>query len=99
MVFLNAGFLTDTFCLASELTPLASLLAVRTPVAELGVPLDALEKKLKIDPFLVDPALEVCFMVDEGAGVSSDLSFLTIAAGRYNNNRVYGAGLRDTNHT
>jgi hypothetical protein len=38
-------------------------------------------------------------LADEGAGVSSDLSFLAIAAGRYNNNRVYEAGLRDTNHT
>ena len=88
VAFLNAGFLTDTFGLAMVLTPLASPLAVQTPVAEFGVPLGALEKKLRIDPFLVDP-LEVCFFSDEGAGVPSDVSFLAMLVGP-------GGGINDS---
>jgi hypothetical protein len=94
VAFLNAGFLTETFGLAIELMPLASLLAVHTPDAELGVPLGALEKKLKMDPFFVDPALEVCFLRDNGAGVSSPLSFLAIAVSRGIEDKIYETAQR-----
>jgi hypothetical protein len=80
VVFLNDGFLTETFGLAKELTPLGSLLAFQLPPVEFGVPLGALEKKLRIDPFLVDPALEACFFREGGTGVPSIPSFLAIVA-------------------
>lgn len=82
VVFLKDGFLTEAAGLAIELTPFGSLLAFQTPEVELGVELGALEKKLRIEPFFVDPALEVCFLRDEGAGVTSDPSFLAMMVAR-----------------
>jgi hypothetical protein len=80
VAFWKAGFLTGTFDLDMESTPLASPLVLRTPVEELGVPLGAFEKKLRIDAFFDDPTLETCFFEDEGAGVPSDFSFFIVVA-------------------
>jgi hypothetical protein len=77
-VFLKEGFFTGTLGLAIAFTPLATLLECQTPVEDFGVPLGAFEKKLRIDPFLVDPVLESCFFKDGGAGVTSAFSFFDI---------------------
>ena len=79
-VFLKAGFLTGTSGLARALTPLASDPGFHTPVDALGVPFGAFEKKLSIEPFFEDPALEACLLRDGGAGVNSPFSFFTMIA-------------------
>lgn len=77
-VLLKAGFLTGAAALAKALTPLASDWGFHTLVEELGVPFGAFEKKLRIEPFFEDPALETCFFNVGGAGVESPFSFFTM---------------------
>jgi hypothetical protein len=79
-VFLKAGFLMGTAGLGRALTPLASDWDFQTLVGGLGVPFGAFEKKLRIDPFFEDAALEACFFNDEGAGVISPFSFFAMMA-------------------
>lgn len=75
--FLNAGFLTAIVGLGKQLTPLASDWGFQTPVDEFGVPLEAFEKKFRIEPFF-DATLDDCFFSDGGTGVVSPFSCLAM---------------------
>ena len=52
----------------------------QTPVAEFGVPLGALEKKLRIDPFLEE--LEACFLREAGGAGVVETSFFAMTMRR-----------------
>lgn len=78
--FLKAGFLTGAVDLGRAFTPLASDEGLQTPVDAFGVPFGALEKKLRIEPFLDDAALEAWFFNDGGAGVVAPFSFFAMIA-------------------
>ena len=76
--FLNAGFFTEAGVFAIAFTPFGSELAFHAPVEELGVPLGvplgALEKKLRMEAFFEELEL---FFNDGGTGVVW-LSFFTM---------------------